>query len=354
MSRALVIGKFVPPHAGHAALVEHARTLADAVDVVVCDLPGQRPDAASRVRWMAAIHPEARVRAVDDVCTHGPGPCAPECSPRWAAHLRALGLGPWDVVVTSELYGEPFAAALGARAACFDPDRGRVAVSGTAVRGDLRGHWLRLHPVVRAGLVRRVVIVGAESTGTTTLATALADRLAAPWVPEYGRTFTLERAAAEGGVEAIEWRPEHFAHIAREQVAHEDAAIRAVVDAPPVWPNQDGPWVVCDTDALATSIWHERYLGTPCAAALALVRPPALYVLTSPDGVAFEQDGIRDGEHLRGWMTARFREVLASQAAPWILVTGAPAERCEAALAALRSLPPLFVAAPDRNTKEFS
>jgi nicotinamide riboside kinase len=165
---------------------------------------------------------------------------------------------------------------------------------------------LALHPVVRTGLVRRVAIVGAESTGTTTLATALAERLAAPWEPEYGRTFTLER----GGVGAIEWRTADFAHIAREQAALEDAAVRRVADTAPFWSNEDGPWVVCDTDSLATSIWQERYLSTSCdeALALAAARPPALYVLTSPDGVAFEQDGIRDGEHLRGWMTERFRE----------------------------------------------
>ena len=347
MTRALVIGKFVPPHAGHAALVDHAQTLADDVDVVVCDLPGQRPDAESRVRWLAAIHPGACVLAVPDVCAHPPGPCPPECSPRWAAHLQRLGLGPWDVVVTSEPYGEPFATALAARAVGFDPERRRVPVSGTAVRGNLSRHWLDLHPIVRAGLVRRVAIVGAESTGTTTLATALAPRLGAPWVPEYGRTFTLERAAALGGAAAIVWREADFADIAREQAALEDAAVKEVVDAEPAWSNEDGPWVVCDTDPLATSLWQERYLGTPCADALALAaaRPPALYVLTSPDGVAFEPDGIRDGEHLRGWMTARFRELLAGRAAPWLEVTGAPDARCEAALGALRSLPALLLAA---------
>jgi HTH-type transcriptional repressor of NAD biosynthesis genes len=342
---ALVIGKFLPPHAGHSALVEHARTAAAQVDIVVCGLRGQRPDAASRARWLAAVHPDVRVHVVDDLCGwHSPAPCPAECSPAWAAHLRDLGLGPWDVVVTSEPYGEPFAAALGARAIAFDPARKTIPLSGTSVRRDVRGHWLDLHPLVRAGLVRRVVILGAESTGTTTLATDLASHLGPAPVPEYGRAYTEQLAAAAGGIGMIRWRDEDFARIAKEQIALEDAALAAVASGPPAWLGTDGPVVVCDTDVLATAVWRERYLGAESRGLLKLAstRTPALYVLTSPDGVPFEQDGLRDGEHLREWMTGRFRETLANQIAPWIEVTGSPSRRTEVTLQAVRSLPPLF------------
>jgi hypothetical protein len=74
------------------------------------------------------------------------------------------------------------------------------------------------------------------------------------------------------------------------------------------------PLLVCDTDALATSVWHERYsadVGRRCGGS-----PPAAAtrctVLTGDD-IPFVQDGTRDGEHLRGWMTQRFREVLADR-----------------------------------------
>jgi hypothetical protein len=46
--------------------------------------------------------------------------------------------------------------------------------------------------------------------------------------------------------------------------------------------------------------------------------PPLLYVLTAPDGVPFVQDGLRDGEHIRGPMTGWFRSALARQPGPWI------------------------------------
>jgi nicotinamide riboside kinase len=96
------------------------------------------------------------------------------------------------------------------------------------------------------------------------------------------------------------------------------------------------PWLVADTDALATAVWHERYVGgrSPAVEALALSRPPGLYVLTDDD-IPFVQDGLRDGEHLRPWMTQRFREVLASQSAPWIEVSGSVSARIAAVLSAL-------------------
>ena len=44
---------------------------------------------------------------------------------------------------------------------------------------------------------------------------------------------------------------------------------------------------------------------------------------------------MRDGEHLRPWMTARFREVLAAQPAPWIEVSGSVESRLADVLAEL-------------------
>ncbi len=66
--------------------------------------------------------------------------------------------------------------------------------------------------------------------------------------------------------------------------------------------------------------------------------PRALYILTSDEDVPFEDDGLRDGEHLRPWMTQRFRDMLRTQAVPWIEVRGTPEARCQAALDALTRL----------------
>ena len=67
---------------------------------------------------------------------------------------------------------------------------------------------------------------------------------------------------------------------------------------------------------------------------IAASRSYALSVLTSDD-IPFVQDGLRDGEHLRGWMTQRFRERLQE---PWIEVYGSVEERVDQVLARMLSL----------------
>lgn len=172
--------------------------------------------------------------------------------------------------------------------------------------------------------VRRIVVTGAESTGTTTLARALSEHFACPLVLEYGREWSATRP---GGLDAP-WRTDEFVEIAATQNAQEDAAAR-------VSPNQ---WIVCDTDALATCIWHERYMGfaSPDVEAIAArQRRPFVRILTG-DEIPFVQDGLRDGEHIRHDMQARFREVLDAPEAdgvPWIEVHGSVEVRLAEALA---------------------
>jgi nicotinamide riboside kinase len=84
-------------------------------------------------------------------------------------------------------------------------------------------------------------------------------------------------------------------------------------------------------------VWCERYLGAGHPA-VATSRRPALYLLTDHVGVPFEQDGWRDGEHRREWMTGRFAELLAGRGVPWVMLTGDREERLRTAVAACDDL----------------
>lgn len=346
----LVIGKFLPPHLGHHRLIEEALALAEVVDVVVCNEVDQRPPAETRARLLSDIHPEASVHVVDDLCGwHTPDPCPDSCSAAWAEHLRAgrVGLAGrcWDVVVTSETYGERFAEELGAVHVAFDPDRSVVPARATDIRTDLAEGWSKLHPSVRRELVRKVVVVGAESTGTTSLTLDLASHLGVDPVLEFGRAHTEVLADRFGTIWDVEWTSSDFAVIADGQEEAEARALAALVDDGGRFGEQ-GPWLVCDTDLLATAVWHERYLGSSAPdlieRALRARCGPTLYVLTLPDGVDFEQDGLRDGEHLRHTMTERFREVLADQDVPWLEVAGDPAARLRCVTDRLAAMAPLL------------
>ena len=176
--------------------------------------------------------------------------------------------------------------------------------------------------------VKRVCLVGAESTGTTTLAQWLAAYYRTVWVPEYGREYSERLAAAGIDLWHYKWRSEEFVHIARLQQQREDEmASRA------------NRVLICDTDALATAIWHERYMGSRSeeVEALAFARRYDLYLLTGCE-IPFVQDGIRDGESLREWMTHRFEEVLTEHKLPWLKLSGPVEERLLTATTAIDRL----------------
>jgi nicotinamide riboside kinase len=157
----------------------------------------------------------------------------------------------------------------------------------------------------------------------------LAEHYETLWVPEYGRDYCQNLLAEGIPLDGYLWTTEEFIHIARAQQAREDGYARRCNRV-----------LICDTDALATSIWHERYLGTPSEAvrSIAASRSYAIYVLTDCD-IPFVQDGLRDGEHVREWMTRRFRQELEARRSRWICVSGAHEQRLEAAVAAIDALP---------------
>lgn len=312
--RGLVIGKFYPPHRGHRFLIETAVRHAAEVTVVVCDQDGLKIPAGLRESWVREMVPGVRTVIAPE------NRLADDDSRGWAEYtVRILGSAP-DAVFTSEDYGDRYAGFLGSTHVSVDRERGRFPVSGTAVRRDPYANWEWLDPPVRAYFAKRVVVVGAESTGTTTLARALAGRYRTVWVPEYGRAYWEGKMSAP---DAAAWRTEEFVHIAAAQNEMED---RLACAADRI--------LFCDTDSFATSLWHERYVGSmsPEVARLGAGREYAWYFLTG-DEIPFVQDGTRDGEHVRHRMHQRFQEELRRQGKDFTLLSGGPEERLRQAAA---------------------
>lgn len=313
----LVIGKFLPPHHGHKLLIDHATAASERVVVIVCGKPSDPIPAELRGAWLREIHPTAEVLVIDDRYDENDSRVWADNTVRW------LGRAP-DVVFTSEDYGERYAALMGSRHVSVDRARARVPMSGTAVRRDPYLNWASIEPPVRGWYAKRVCVLGAESTSTTTLAEALAADLATEWVAEYGREYSARKQTAGDDV----WHTDEFTEIAREQTRREDAAARRANRV-----------LICDTNAFATTLWHRRYVGGPSAAVEAIARTGRcdLYLLTG-DEIPFVQDGLRDGEHLRHQMHEWFAEALAAQPVPWRLLRGSVAQRRAEAKAAIAGL----------------
>jgi nicotinamide riboside kinase len=168
-----------------------------------------------------------------------------------------------------------------------------------------------------------IAIVGAESTGKSDLAAALAPQLSAltgrrtTWVPELLREWCDEhgrtpRADEQAGI----------AH-GQEQRITEAAAAHEIV--------------LCDTTALMTAVYSRYVFGDPSLDdwAVAMHRRCAWTLVTALD-LPWQPDGLqRDGPHAREPVDSLLREMLVAHGLPWSLVTGLAARRIECAIDAL-------------------
>jgi HTH-type transcriptional repressor of NAD biosynthesis genes len=173
--------------------------------------------------------------------------------------------------------------------------------------------------------VRRLCLLGGESAGKTTLALALAERLRAPFVAEYGRELWLRIGGTFDEALLLE--------VAREQVRREEAAVaQAAPSAGTPSPDAQSAWVVCDTSALTTLVYSliDHGHALPELHTLAQ-RPYDLIVLCTLD-FGFVQDGARRDEGFSAQQQALTEQLLREFELPWVEVSGSVEQRVDAVL----------------------
>ena len=122
------------------------------------------------------------------------------------------------------------------------------------------------------------------------------------------------------------WVTDEYYHIAREQQRREDEAARNANKV-----------LFCDTDTLASAIWHELYLGEMPPSWPVSPSKIDLYLLPFPD-VTYVADEIRDAEHKRYWMFERFQAEIAKIGKPLVILEGTFTERETCAVRAIDEL----------------
>jgi HTH-type transcriptional repressor of NAD biosynthesis genes len=140
LRRGFLLGKFMPPHAGHLRLIDEAAKRCDELTILVCTLAREPIPGDLRFRWMHELRGRHHlVHVTDDV------PSYPEEHPQfwqiWEALLRRVLPSDVEVVFSSETYGDEIARRLGIEHVAIDPERKAVPVSATMIREDPFANW---------------------------------------------------------------------------------------------------------------------------------------------------------------------------------------------------------------------
>ena len=161
-----------------------------------------------------------------------------------------------------------------------------------------------------ASFVRRIAVLGGESSGKTSLAAALAERLDTVWAPEYGRERWMENAGVLQYADML--------HIGEVQVAREDAMVQ-----------QADRYLVCDTTPLTTLCYSEATFGRAESRLIELAQ--RLYdtiLLCAPD-FPFVQDGTRRDTEFRSMQHNWYRDALDRYRIPYTVLAGPLEQRLQ-------------------------
>lgn len=191
MNKAFVFGKFLPFHNGHAAMIDFALTRCDFLTVVVCGSDCENIPSVLRKQWIDehfGNNPKLEVRVFNYSENDFPNTSvsSEEVSRIWSMQFKSL-LPDYQTVITSEEYGSYVARYMGIEHILFDKERKAQPISATALRSDFTTHWHYLPDSVKPYYALKVVILGTESTGKTTLTNRLAAHFGCSKVSEAGR-----------------------------------------------------------------------------------------------------------------------------------------------------------------------
>ena len=171
--------------------------------------------------------------------------------------------------------------------------------------------------------VINVAILGAESTGKTTLCRDLAAHFGCPWVPEYMRTYLQ----AKWDKEHLTCTWEDLLPIAQGQIELENKLAAQAAQ------NSDSSYLFCDTSLFELMVYSNWYYGD-CPDALtkaALTHHYDLILLTEVD-IPWVADDLRDSPHQRDEISAYFESQLTRHQKPFHRIGGDRDERVQQVL----------------------
>lgn len=164
----------------------------------------------------------------------------------------------------------------------------------------------------------KVAITGPESSGKTTLSEQLANHFNVEWVPEFARTYLIERGGA--------YTQEDLDSIAKGQFEEMEKV-------------QNRELVFYDTDLTVIKIWSEYKYNSSSTKIDELLRKQEvdLYLLCKPD-LPWEEDPLRENPNNREVLYDLYLDALKDKGVTFAIISGTPKERLEHAIATVNTV----------------
>ena len=194
--------------------------------------------------------------------------------------------------------------------------------------------------------MKKIVVIGPESTGKSTLCELLANHFQTKWVAEYAREYLLTNGK--------EYTYDNLLTIAQKQLEHEDESSSQLAVGSSTLKVQSSessaahsPFTIhhsplfIDTDMYVMKVWCEFVFGKCHQWILdqIAVRKYDLYLLCNTD-LPWVKDELREYPDLetREKLFHIYKDLLINQSTPWIEIKGKPEERLQIAIDSVNSL----------------
>ena len=183
--------------------------------------------------------------------------------------------------------------------------------------------------------LKKIVIIGPESTGKSTLSQLLAEHYATEWCEEYAREYLLTHGT--------EYSYDDLLTIAKGQLALEEKYALLTVNRSPSTESDkrstvNGKLLFIDTDMYVMKVWCEYVFGKchPYIEEQIAERKYDLYLLCNID-LPWVKDELREypDEAPRRELYGIYKNILQNQSVPWVDISGNYEERLQKAIEAV-------------------
>lgn len=182
-------------------------------------------------------------------------------------------------------------------------------------------------------MVKKIVIIGPESTGKSTLCKQLAAHYQTVWVEEYAREYLLKNGT--------NYSFENLLDIAKGQIEREQVAVDSWQLATKSKTANLKSQIFVDTDMYVMKVWCE-FVFEKCHHWILnriVERKYDLYLLCNID-LPWVKDELREYPDLeiREKLYQQYKDIMLNQNVPWVDISGTYEERLQKALNAVDKL----------------